>query len=433
MFARQLSLAVASLLVPVFVHAAEPQVITLGELFHNHLMIVWMAVCAALLFFMRAGFLLRELGLVRSKNAVNAIMKTVAELGVGSLGFWLVGFGLMYGVNASGWIGSAGVDTASSSVSVLFQLMLATVVATIVSGAVAERAHFLPYVVAAFCITTFVYPIYGGWAWSATGDDLGWLKELGFHDAAGATVVHSMGGWCALGALIVLGPREGRFSRKGAAYDMPGHNLPLMALGSFILWFTWFGFTGARINGDFTKLGAVLLNTHLGGVGGICGVIAFLGMSGQGFYMTRVVNGALAGLVAVSAGVDVFGPHAALLVGFIGGIILCASTNLLYRFRIDDVISAVPIHGFSGAWGTLAVGFFYQGDMFSLERIIAQIVGIFVAFVWGVSVSFGLFWVINRVSDLRVSSRLEQHGLDISEHDEIAYNDFVITDRRADS
>ena len=237
MFARQLSLAVASLLVPVFVNAAEPQVITLGELFHNHLMIVWMAVCAALLFFMRAGFLLRELGLVRSKNAVNAIMKTVAELGVGSLGFWLVGFGLMYGVNASGWIGSAGVDTASSSVSVLFQLMLATVVATIVSGAVAERTHFLPYVVAAFCITTFVYPIYGGWAWSATGDDLGWLKELGFHDAAGATVVHSMGGWCALGALIVLGPREGRFSRKGAAYDMPGHNLPLMALGSFILWF----------------------------------------------------------------------------------------------------------------------------------------------------------------------------------------------------
>lgn len=418
------------------VYAIDDVVIDAVEKLNVHLTIAWIGFCAALLVLMWAGLLLRELGLVRSKNAISVIMKSVTGLGVGSLGYWFVGFGFMFGANSSGWLGTsyflAAPTDGLSAVNLFYHLVLATMAAGIVAGALSERVSFLPFVGGAVVITTIIYPVFGAWAWGGEGAQLGWLRDLGFHDAAGATVVHSIGGWCALGATMVLGPREGRFSRRGEVYRITGHNIPLTAIGSFIVWVAWFGLAGGRIAGDFEALGIILLNTHLGAIGGMCGVIAYSGMFGKDFYAVRIMNGGLAGLVAVSAGVDVLGAHAAVLVGFVGGIILCVSGGLLHRSRVDDVVSAIPIHGFAGAWGTFAVGIFYAGDMFNLDRVIVQMLGVFVAFVWGVSSAYVVFWLIDKLAVIRVPSRIEQRGLDLGEHKEIAYGDFVTTDRRAD-
>lgn len=397
---------------------------------------VWIAMCIALVLFMQCGFLLLESGMVRSKNVINVILKNFTDIGLGSLGFWLFGFGLMFGANSTGWIGMSGFlpsgsDT-GSTLNVVYQMMFAATAATIVSGAVAERFSFLPYITCAFFITTLIYPIFGSWAWGNSAEGQGWIAALGFHDAAGATVVHSIGGWCALGALLMIGPRFGRYSRKGAIHDIAGHNLPYVAIGGFVLWFGWFGFNGGAVADDFSNLGRILLNTHFGAVGGICGAIFFLIITRQGFYMSRIVNGALGGLVSITAGVDVIPPHFALLTAILAGIVVVASSNMLDRFKIDDVVGAVAVHGFCGAWGTLAVAFFYEGDMFNIERIVAQIIGIVVAFIWGVSMSYSIFWLVNRVSKIRVSSKYEQRGLDVSEHKEIAYSDFMTTHVRAD-
>ena len=394
--------------------------------------LIWIGICTILVLFMQCGFLMLEGGMVRSKNAINVILKNFTDIGLGSVGFWLVGFGLMFGVNATGWVGTSNFMPLElsnvDSVDILYQMMFAATAATIVSGAVAERFSFVPYIVAALFITTVIYPIFGSWVWGEGG----WLQSLGFHDAAGGTVVHGIGAWCALGALLLLGPRSGRFSRKGDVHEISGHSLPYVALGGFILWFGWFGFNGGAAAEDFSNLGQILLNTHLGGVGGVVGAILTLLITRKGFYMTSIVNGALAGLVSVTAGCDVLSPAFALLTGLIAGFILVMSTNLLNNFKIDDVVGAVPVHGFCGAWGTLAAGLFYQGDLFNIERIIAQLVGIVAALVWGLGTSFVLFWVVNKVSPIRVSTRIEQRGLDISEHKEIGYSDFMTTHVKAD-
>lgn len=398
---------------------------------------IWLAFCIALVLLMQLGFLFVESGMVRSKNAINVILKNFTDIGLGSIGYWVFGFGLMFGANASGWIGTSdffpsGTDS-NSSLELLYQLMFAATAATIVSGAVAERFKFVPYIIGAFFITTIIYPIFGSWAWGGSGDELGWLAELGFHDAAGSTVVHSIGGWCALGALLFIGPRSGRYSRKGAVHAISGHNLPYVAMGGFILWFGWFGFNGGAVSDDFSNLGQILLNTHFGAVGGIVGSIFWLMVTKKGFYIARIVNGTLGGLVAVTAGVDVLAPHFALLTAFIAGIIVVSTANMLDRVKIDDVVGAVAVHGFCGAWGTLAVGFFYQGDLFNIERIVVQLIGVVVAFVWAVTMSYSIFWVMNKIVALRVSSKYEQRGLDISEHKEIAYSDFITTHVRADT
>jgi len=397
---------------------------------------LWVGVCIALVLFMQCGFLLLEGGMVRSKNAINVILKNFTDIGLGSLGFWAFGFGLMYGVNETGWFGLShffpSQDDTGFTLTLLHQMMFAATAATIVSGAVAERFSFLPYIISAFFITTLIYPLFGAWAWGGSGDQQGWLAELGFYDAAGGTVVHSIGGWCALGALLVIGPRFGRYSRKGDVHSIAGHSLPYVAIGGFILWFGWFGFNGGAVADDFSNLGKVLLNTQLGAVGGICGAIFWLAITQKGFYMTRIVIGALGGLVAVTAGCDILQPQYALLVGIVAGTVVVTTVNMLDRVRIDDVVGAVAVHGFCGAWGTLAVALFYQGDMFNIERIVVQLIGIVAAFIWAVSTSFALVWLMDKVMVLRVSSRYEQRGLDISEHKEIAYSDFMTTHVRAD-
>jgi len=397
---------------------------------------VWLAICCAMVLFMQAGFLMLEGGMVRSKNAINVILKNFTDIGLGSIGFWVIGVGLMYGANESGWIGTSSFltlpDDTSSALNLLYQMMFAATAATIMSGAVAERFSFLPYIVGAFFVTAIIYPVFGSWAWGGSGENLGWLRDLGFYDMAGGTVVHSIGGWCALGALILIGPRSGRYSRKGDAHNIPGHNLPYVAIGGFILWFGWFGFNGGAANEDFSNLGKILLNTHIGAIGGICGAILWLSITRKGFLMAMIVNGALGGLVSVTAGADALSTLSAFLIAMTGGIIVVISSNLLTTFRIDDVVGAVPVHGFCGAWGTLAIGLFYQGDMFNLERIIAQVIGIVAALVWGLGSAFSIFWCLNKISSVRVTTRIEQRGLDISEHKEIGYSDFMTTHVRAD-
>lgn len=397
---------------------------------------LWIAICCAMVLIMQAGFLLVEGGMVRSKNAINVILKNFTDIGLGTVGYWLFGFGLMYGVNETGLIGTSSFfptfDSTNDSLNLLYQMMFAATAATIMSGAVAERFSFLPYIAGAFLVTSVIYPIFGAWAWGGSGEQLGWLRDLGFVDAAGATVVHSIGGWCALGALIIIGPRTGRFSRKGDVHQISGHSLPYVALGAFILWFGWFGFNGSSVNSDFTNLGQILLNTHLGAIGGICGALAWLLITKRGFLMVMIVNGALGGLVAITAGVDNLAPGYALLSAFIGGIIVVSSAEVLNRFRIDDAVGAISVHGFCGAWGTFAIGMFYQGDMFNPERMVAQVIGIVAALVWGLGASYLVFSALNKVTKLRVSTKMEQRGLDISEHKEIGYSDFVITHVKAD-
>jgi len=398
--------------------------------------VIWVAICCALVLFMQAGFLLVEGGMVRSKNAVNVILKNFTDVGLGTLGYWLIGFGLMFGANESGWLGTSGflpisTDTITT-LDLLYQMMFAATAATIMSGAVAERFSFLPYIIGAFVVTAVIYPIFGSWAWGGSGEDLGWLRGLGFVDFAGSTVVHSVGGWCALGALIVIGPRTGRFSRKGDVHHISGHSLPYVALGGFILWFGWFGFNGGGANDDLSNLGQILLNTHLGAIGGICGSVTWLAFTKRGFYMTLVVNGALGGLVSITASANVLLPQYSFITAFLAGVLVVISSGVLNRFRVDDVVGAVSVHGFCGAWGTLAVGLFYTGDMFNAERIVTQIVGIVAAFVWSLGASYLIFRALDKVFTLRVSTKMEQRGLDISEHKEIGYSDFVITHVRAD-
>ncbi len=342
----------------------------------------------------------------------------------------------MFGVNQSGLIGLSdfmpSASTNAETIDILYNMVFAATAATILSGAVAERFRFLPYVLGAFFITAVIYPIFGAWAWGGEGSNLGWLRALGFYDMAGATVVHSIGGWAALGALILIGPRRGRFGRKGDVHTIPGHNLPYVAIGGFFLWFGWFGFNGGAVNEDMSNLGKILINTHMGSIGGICGSLFWLAINKKGFLMTSIVNGALGGLVSVTAGADVFGLGSSLVAGMIGGIIVVVSANLLASFKIDDVVGAIPVHGFCGAWGTLAVAFFYQGDMFNVERIVAQLVGVVAAFVWGLGSTMAIFWALSRVYSIRVNTREEQRGLDVSEHKEIGYSDFMTTHTRAD-
>ncbi|MEM7253847.1 MAG: ammonium transporter [Pseudomonadota bacterium] len=396
---------------------------------HPTLHLVWIAVCSAMVLFMQPGFACLEAGLARAKNSINVIMKNLTDVAVGSIMFWAVGYGLMRGTNTTGWLGMDQFlpDFANSAqtIDILYQTMFAATAATIVSGAVAERIRFIPYVLGAVAITTLIYPVYGSWVWGGSGEMVGWLADLGFHDAAGSTVVHSVGGWCALGAVLVLGPRLGRFSRKGERREIPGHNLPLFALGGFILWFGWFGFNGGAAKDDFSDLGLILLNTNLSAAAGIIGSLLAMMAVRTPILMTTTINGGLGGLVAITAGCNIMEPGFALLTGFLGGIFVVLAGRFLEQAKIDDVVGAVSVHGVAGAWGTLAVGFFYAGDMFNVDRILVQTIGIVAAFVWALSLSCCVFKLIDRIWGLRASSQEEQRGLDYAEHYEVGYSDFM--------
>ncbi len=396
---------------------------SINETATNSVEHVWVAVSIALIFFMQAGFALLECGTSRAKNAINVIMKNYTDICIGSIAFWAVGYGLMFGESKAGFFGISHFIPESLSnretINLVFQLMFAATAATIVSGAVAERMRFISYLVCATIITGLIYPIFGHWAWG----DNGWLFKLGFIDFAGATVVHSIGGWCALAGVMVLGPRLGRFSRAGEMREIPGHNLPLVALGGFILWLGWFGFNGGSVT-DLNDLGGVLLNTHLGACAGAMGAMIFVTLIGKPILMTTTVNATIGGLVSVTAGADHLTAMMAIITGLLSGVLLVLATTFLERLKIDDVVGAVAVHGFCGAWGTLAAGLFYSGDMFSVSRIYIQLLGIAAAFFWGFICSYITFSLVRKLMGIRASSLHEQRGLDYTEHNELAYTEF---------
>lgn len=328
---------------------------------------LWIVVAAALVFLMQAGFALLESGSSRTKNTVNVMMKNYVDLCFGSLIFFLLGFGLMMGVNETGFIGTShfapNLSENQDWAILFFQMMFAATAVTIASGAMAERAHFGAYIISAIVICGLIYPIFASWVWGGYFGGQGWLAKIGFIDFAGSTVVHSIGGWVALAAVITLGPRLGRFSPHGEPRDIPGHNITLVALGGFILWFGWFGFNAGSTLDFSANIGKIALNTQLSASAGVAAVMLIAVIRGRAILLSDAVNASLAGLVGITAGCATMSPVFAIFTGFVSGFVYKYGALLLERFQIDDVVGAVPVHAFAGAWGTLAAGLFFEGDL----------------------------------------------------------------------
>ncbi len=392
---------------------------------------VWVVLTGILVFFMQAGFALVESGMSRAKNAVNVIMKNYLDACVGGIIFWAVGYGLMFGLNNSGWIGSSHFFTHDLSswdwTFLFFQMMFAATSTTIASGAMAERIHFSAYLIGACIVSGFIYPVFGSWAWGGAHGGEGWLKAMGFVDFAGSTVVHSIGGWVALAGILVLGPRLGRFSASGESRVIPGHNLGLVALGGFILWFGWFGFNAGSTLAANVDIGKIALNTHLAACAGALGYMLTTRLYKQPILLTSTVNGSLGGLVGITAGCATMDPQFAIATGLLAGILTVVGSQILVSFKIDDVVDAVSVHGLCGAWGTIAAGMFYAGDLFNLDRIGVQILGVVVAFIWGFGIAFVLYYLLDITIGMKASPLHQQRGLDITEHAEIGYPEFQNT------
>ncbi|AMO67885.1 ammonium transporter [gamma proteobacterium BDW918] len=385
---------------------------------------VWLVTASALVFLMQAGFALLECGMSRSKNALNVVMKNYMDVCLGTLIFWAIGYGLMFGNNPSGFMGTDlffmnDSDPASYGV-LLFQTMFAATAVTIASGAMAERTRFDGYLVGALFITAVIYPIFGSWVWNADG----WLAQMGFIDFAGSTVVHSVGAWTALAGIIILGPRLGRFDKHGKARELRGHNLSYVALGGFILWFGWFGFNGGSTLSATVDIGLINLNTQLAAAAGAAASMLLAVAMRRPILLTETVNGSIAGLVAITAGCATMLPAYAVLTGAIGGIVCVLGSQLLLRMQLDDVVGAVSAHGFAGAWGTLAAGMFYKGNLFDTHLITVQLIGIAACFIWTFCCALIMYFAIDLVMGLRAPSQHEQRGLDLSEHAEIGYPEF---------
>ena len=408
--------------------------------------IVWTVIAAILVFLMQAGFGCVEAGFTRAKNAVNIIMKNVMDFSMGSIAFFFIGFSLMFGPTVGGWIGWGGFGVGEYGVTdgapdywtyafLLFQTVFAATAATIVSGAMAERTRFQTYIVFSILITAVIYPISGSWAWGSLFQGSGWLEDLGFIDFAGSTVVHSVGGWAALAGAICLGPRLGKYSKDGRPRVIPGHNLPLAALGVFILWFGWFGFNPGSTTTFGGQLAHIAVTTNLAAAaGGLGAVIASRFMFGK-FDAGMAMNGVLSGLVAITSPCADVDPSSAILIGAVGGVICVFAVLFFENRKIDDPVGAISVHGVNGAWGTLAAGLFanplYQdtaGLFFGggFQPVLVQLTGIVAVFIWAFTASFIMFKVLDAVMGLRVSEDEEYGGLDVGEHGSEAYGDFSI-------
>ncbi|RCW54916.1 MULTISPECIES: ammonium transporter [Halanaerobium] len=396
---------------------------------------IWTLIAAFLVFFMQAGFAMVEAGFTRAKNAGNIIMKNMMDFASGSLVYWAVGFAFMFGAG-NGFIGNTGYflqDTFANlgldipiAAFFIFQTVFAATAATIVSGAMAERTNFSGYLAYSVVITAFIYPVVGHWIWGG-----GWLAEMGLVDFAGSTVVHSVGGWAALAGAIVLGPRIGKYNKDGSANALPGHNLLMAALGVFILWFGWFGFNpGSTVAGTDLSIASIAVTTNLAAAAGavMAMIVSWIKYGKADVSMT--LNGALAGLVGITAGTAAVGNLSAIIIGGIAGIIVIYSVEFFDKLQIDDPVGAVSVHGVCGAFGTIAVGFFATegGLLFGggFDLLITQIIGVGAVFFWAFGLGFVLFKVIDSVIGLRVSEEDEIEGLDYSEHGAESYPDFMV-------
>tara|TARA_B100000686_G_scaffold114640_1_gene122152 strand:+ start:7811 stop:9193 length:1383 start_codon:yes stop_codon:yes gene_type:complete len=413
---------------------------------------VWVMIAGFLVFFMHAGFAMLESGLCRAKNAVAILYKNLGVVAVSSIAFWVIGFAFMFGdgnsvmgtngfflsgpdnspsldPNYKGVFSSLGWTGVPLYAKFFFQLVFAATAATIVSGCVAERIKFSSFMIFSFLLVAIVYPIQGHWIWGG-----GWLSGMGFLDFAGSTVVHSVGGWAGLAGIIVLGPRIGKYTSEGKLSPMPGHNLPLVTLGGFILWLGWFGFNpGSTMAADADAISRIAVTTNLAAAAGvITSSIASRTMFGKAD-LSMSVNGALAGLVAITAPCANVTPMGAVIIGAIAGVVVCIAVPFFDKIKIDDPVGAVSVHLVCGIFGTLAlglfaapsidsgvVGLFYGGGTSLLFK---QFIGVLAVGLFTFILSLVLWNIVKAMLGVRVSEEDEVAGIDISEHGMSAYTD----------
>ena len=384
---------------------------------------VWVALCAALIFFMEAGFALLEAGFVRAKNAMSIIAKVIIDITFGGIAFFVVGFGIAYGAS-NGWFAlDFGITErdlglglkVSNQLFWFIQLGFAVAAISIVSGALAERMKLWAYAILVVFFCGIMYPLVANWVWNPNG----WLALRGFNDFAGSAAVHAMGGFSALAAAIVLGPRIGKYSKEGNSNTIPGHNLPLASVGAFILWFGWFGFNpGSSLGavGNWELIGSVVVNTFLASAAGGIATMFYTFFSYGKIDITMVINGILAGLVSITAGCNVVGPMSAILIGFIAGILVDVAVLFFDKMKVDDPVGAVAVHGINGLFGTLAVGFFaIEGGLFfggGLDLLTTQLIGVTIIALFSFSITFILMKVLKSTVGIRITTEEEEAGID---------------------
>ena len=414
----------------------------------TNLNIVWTLIAGILVFTMQAGFALVETGFTRAKNAANIMMKNIMDFAVGSLGFYILGAALMFGASkAAGWLGWGGLGMPSLSggegiwdwTFFFFQTMFAATAATIVSGAVAERIEFKSYLIYSILVSAIVYPISGHWMWGSLAGEgsQGWIEALGFHDFAGSTVVHSVGGWIALAGAIALGPRIGKYRHDGKANPIPGHSLVLGTLGVLLLWIGWFGFNPGSYTAGIGSIGRVAMTTNLAACAGTIAALVTAWVVMGKPDLTMALNGSLAGLVAITASCDQVTCNAAVVIGLVAGVLVVLSVFFFDKIHIDDPVGAVSVHCVNGVWGTLAVGLFaapaslgYGNDLVGLfygggfKYLGVQLVGVGMTAVWAFGMGFAIFMTLKKAGILRVSAKTELKGLDVTEHGQDAYASF---------
>lgn len=396
---------------------------------------VWIILCGALVFNMQAGFAMVELGFARAKNSINIIMKNFLDFCISSLAFLFIGCGLMFGKSWGGWVG---VDSfwlsnfpADSGMWVFwfFQVVFAGTACTIVSGAMAERTKFVGYLVYAGILAGIIYPICGHWAWGSfgggfgLGGEKGWLEALGFIDFAGSTVVHAVGGSCALAGIMVIGPRVGRFAKDGTPRLIAGHNIPLAALGTFILWFGWFGFNAGSTLMASGSIGRIAVNTTIAPA-----AAALVAMISMWFIQGKpdvgiTLNGCLGGAVGITACCGNITPASAFAVGIVAGLLTTFATISIERVGLDDAVGAVPVHLVNGWWGTISVALFNEKG-FDPHQLGIQVLGTVSISVAAFSFCFLVFKIVHMMIGLRASDQEQKDGLDFSEHSSNAYPDF---------
>lgn len=405
--------------------------------------VVWVFVAAVMVMLMQAGFAILESGFTRQKNSNNVLMKNVMDFSIGSIIFFFIGFGLMFGDSISGFIGSTGFfdplslgldvfDAIGGELFIFFQTVFCATAATIVSGAMAERTKFSSYIIYTVLISLVIYPVSGHWIWGG-----GFLSQLGFIDFAGSAAVHAVGGFAALMGALVLGPRIGKYGPKGEVYAIPGHNIPMGTLGVFILWFCWFGFNCGSSLEAATYVGHIAMTTNIAACGAAVTVLAITWKRYGKPDISMTLNGVLAGLVAITAGCHIVSIYGALVIGIVAGFLVTYSIEFLDRkCKIDDPVGAVGVHCVNGVWGTIAVGLFacstpatsgvlglfYGGGM---DQLIVQVIGIGAVGAWVCTVSYVMFTIISKTVGLRVKPEEEIEGLDIGEHGSTAYPDFI--------
>ena len=401
---------------------------------------VWVLIAAFMVFFMQAGFGMVEAGFIRAKNATNILTKNFLDFCMASLGFFAFGYAIMFGpgnglIGLNGWFlmgAESGADVPLFAFW-LFQAAFCGAAATIVAGGMAERMKFPAYLIYSFLVSALIYPIVGHWVWGG-----GWISSIGFADFAGSTVVHTTGGIAALVGTMILKPRTGKYRADGSPNMIPGHNIPLASLGVFILWFGWFGFNaGSTLGvGNGQLIARVAINTNLAAAAGGVTAMGLIWALTKKADLSMAMNGALAGLVAVTAPCAYIDPWAAIVIGSVGGVLVILGTELLDKLKIDDPVGAVPVHGLNGIWGTVAIGLFGKSSLGvandglfyggGLTQLGIQLLGV-LAVAGFVFVGMGIiFKLIDRTIGLRVSQEEEFRGLDIGEHGIQSYSGFQI-------